>query len=83
MENNTMQVCKWSLPIKRWGVLLFLLGNMLVTYGQYMYGTTGLLQMPSADMQRDKTFMIGEVFWHLKSYLLKNGGEIIIRLTIT
>ena len=54
-----MQVCKWSLPIKRWGVLLFLLGNMLVTYGQYMYGTTGLLQMPSADMQRDKTFMIG------------------------
>ena len=59
MENNTMQVCKWSLPIKRWGVLLFLLGNMLVTYGQYMYGTTGLLQMPSADMQRDKTFMIG------------------------
>ncbi|MEQ2438415.1 hypothetical protein AAAU25_20240, partial [Phocaeicola vulgatus] len=32
---------------------------MLVTYGQYMYGTTGLLQMPSADMQRDKTFMIG------------------------
>jgi hypothetical protein len=59
MENNTMRVCKWSLPIKRWGVLLFLLGNMLVTYGQYMYGTTGLLQMPSADMQRDKIFMIG------------------------
>lgn len=26
---------------------------------QYMYGTTGLLQMPSADMQRDKTVLIG------------------------
>ena len=26
---------------------------------QYMYGTTGLLQMPTAEMQRDKTFMIG------------------------
>ena len=26
---------------------------------QYTYGTTGLLHMPTADMQRDKTFMIG------------------------
>ena len=26
---------------------------------QYTYGTTGLLHMPSADMQRDKTFMAG------------------------
>ena len=26
---------------------------------QYTYGTTGLLHMPSADMQRDKTFLAG------------------------
>ena len=26
---------------------------------QYKYGTTGLLQMPTAEMQRDKTFMFG------------------------
>ena len=24
-----------------------------------MYGTTGLLQMPTAEMQKDKTFMCG------------------------
>lgn len=30
-----------------------------VVYAQYMYGTTGLLQMPTAEMQRDKTFMFG------------------------
>ena len=29
------------------------------SYAQYMYGTTGLLQMPTADMQKDKTFMFG------------------------
>lgn len=26
---------------------------------QYVYGTTGLLHMPTADMQRDKTFLFG------------------------
>lgn len=28
-------------------------------YAQYLYGTTGLLQMPTAQMQNDKTFMFG------------------------
>lgn len=37
---------------------------MLLTFGnrinaQTMYGTTGLLYAPTADMQKDKTFMIG------------------------
>ena len=27
--------------------------------GQFTHGTTGLLQMPTADMQKDKTFMFG------------------------
>lgn len=39
------------------GVLLSLLQANL--WAQYMYGTTGLLQMPTAEMQRDKTFMLG------------------------
>ena len=29
------------------------------TMAQFTYGTTGLLHMPTADMQRDKTFMFG------------------------
>lgn len=36
---------------------LFLGVNMI--RGQAFYGTTGLLRMPTADMQRDKMFMIG------------------------
>lgn len=31
---------------------------------QTIYGTTGLLHMPTADMQRDKTFMAGANFLH-------------------
>lgn len=31
-------------------------------YSQLTYGTTGLLHTPSAEMQRDKTFMIGAYF---------------------
>ena len=27
--------------------------------GQFTYGTTGLLNMPTADMQKDKTFLFG------------------------
>ena len=31
-------------------------------HAQFTYGTTGLLNMPTADMQRDKTFMFGGGF---------------------
>lgn len=41
-----------------WLILLFVLfANK--TFAQFSYGTTGLLNMPTADMQRDKTFMAG------------------------
>ena len=33
--------------------------SVKVVYAQYMYGTTGLLQMPIAEMQHDKTLMFG------------------------
>ena len=39
-------------------ILLFVLCDFNV-FAQYKYGTTGLLQMPTADMQEDKTFMFG------------------------
>ena len=38
-------------------VCFMLLG--LPTMAQFTYGTTGLLHMPTADMQKDKTFMAG------------------------
>ena len=36
-----------------------LCGCLLKAHAQFTYGTTGLLHMPTADMQRDKTFMVG------------------------
>lgn len=42
-------------------ILSFLFGIMLCLFvqAQFPYGTTGLLHMPTADMQRDKTVMVG------------------------
>lgn len=40
-------------------VLLLLALFCSKLYAQYLYGTTGLLQMPTAQMQNDKTFMFG------------------------
>ncbi len=40
-------------------ILLALLYATQSTRAQYVYGTTGLLHMPTADMQRDKTFLCG------------------------
>lgn len=38
---------------------VLLLLSVCAVKAQYTYGTTGLLHMPTADMQRDKTFMAG------------------------
>lgn len=43
-------------------LLLFVLAlfcSVTVTFSQSIYSTTGLLRMPTADMQQDKTVMIG------------------------
>ena len=47
-------------------ILSFLWGMMLCLYiqAQFPYGTTGLLHMPTADMQRDKTVMVGGSYLH-------------------
>ncbi len=39
--------------------LLFSCCSFTALLGQINYGTTGLMNMPTADMQRDKTFMAG------------------------
>ena len=41
------------------GCVLCLGLGITTGFAQFTYGTTGLLHMPTADMQKDKTFMIG------------------------
>lgn len=41
---------------------LCLLAGVFQLRAQYTYGTTGLLNMPTGDMQRDKTFLFGAGF---------------------
>ena len=45
-------------------ILLILVGTLVYMslYAQFTTGTTGLLNMPTAEMQRDKTFMFGGGF---------------------
>ena len=45
--------------LKRLGLVVALLCMITMGKAQYTYGTTGLLHMPTADMQKDKTFMLG------------------------
>lgn len=50
-------------------MLVLLLCGTGVSVAQNPYGTTGLLRMPTADMQEDKTFMFGN------TYLPKEGTD--------
>lgn len=45
-----------------WSLAGVLLGSALSVHAQYSYGTTGLLNTPTADMQQDKTLMVGGGF---------------------
>ena len=47
------------MKLKRIGLVVSLLCLTTICKAQFMYGTTGLLHMPTADMQKDKTFMVG------------------------
>ena len=40
-------------------LVVCLCGCWMKAHAQFTYGTTGLLHMPTAEMQRDKTFMVG------------------------
>lgn len=50
--------------ILKWEVTFFLVFISIITpiQAQFTYGTTGLLNMPTAEMQKDKTFMFGGGF---------------------
>ena len=45
--------------IKSLILIIFLSFSSENIFAQYTYGTTGLLNMPTADMQKDKTFIFG------------------------
>lgn len=45
--------------IKKWGILFYLLCGGTGAHAQYSMGTTGLLNIPTADMQETGTFMGG------------------------
>ena len=48
-------------------IILFLIDSILYVSSQALYGTTGLLHAPTAEMQKDKTFMAGGDVVHLVS----------------
>lgn len=50
---------RWQNIMRRVLLALVLVCSPLLLSAQLTYGTTGLLHMPSAEMQRDKTVMIG------------------------
>ena len=64
-------------------ILLILVGTLayMSLYAQFTTGTTGLLNMPTAEMQRDKTFMFGGGFW--KNMPHQHDGHIILGITIS
>lgn len=45
--------------MKKTFTLLIFLAIAITAKSQFTYGTTGLLNMPTADMQKDKTFLLG------------------------
>lgn len=52
--------------LKKIILLSILVCSSFTLFAQLTYGTTGLLHMPSAEMQDDKTFMVGGNFLHEK-----------------
>lgn len=45
--------------MKKLLLILCIIVSCMRAHAQYVYGTTGLLHMPTADMQQDKTFLFG------------------------
>lgn len=50
------------MKFRKFCLLLFCCSYSVYLFPQYSYGVTGLLHSPSAEMQSDKTFMIGGGF---------------------
>lgn len=45
--------------MKYYCLIILLCCASMKLFGQHIYGTTGLLHAPTAEMQKEKTFMIG------------------------
>lgn len=58
--------------MKKLLLLIIFLSCWTLLPAQLSYGTTGLLHAPSADMQKDKTVMLGGNFLHQE---LTKGGK--------
>lgn len=59
---NAINIVATGYVKKTWPIIFFLLLLLVMgdkIHAQAMYGTTGLLHAPTADMQRDKTVMVG------------------------
>jgi hypothetical protein len=52
--------------VKKIVLLSILLCSNFALFAQFTYGTTGLLHMPTAEMQDDKTFIVGGNYLHNK-----------------
>ncbi|KAB6689301.1 YjbH domain-containing protein, partial [Phocaeicola vulgatus] len=57
-------------------IILFLIDSILYVSSQALYGTTGLLHAPTAEMQKDKTFMAGGNVLHLVPLQYISSNEI-------
>ena len=57
-------------------IILFLIDSILYVSSQALYGTTGLLHAPTAEMQKDKTFMAGGNRLHTVTLLYNHRGWI-------
>ena len=51
--------CKNTESIRKILLFIFFFSAFVSLKAQFTYGTTGLMNMPTADMQKDKTFMFG------------------------
>ena len=60
-HSNAINIVATGYAKKTWPIVLFLLLLAVEDniHAKTMYGTTGLLHAPTAEMQRDKTFMVG------------------------
>lgn len=70
----------YEMLMKRFSFFFISILVCINALSQFTIGTTGLLNMPTAVMQQDKTFMFGGGFW--RNMLLLLDGLIILIIII-
>ena len=76
--SNAINIAATGYAKKTWPIVFFLLLLMMGgrINAQTMYGTTGLLHAPTAEMQKDKTFMVGGNVLHLTPLHYFSSNEV-------